>query len=206
MFFSYRAHYGKNHVNLEREVKILNRIKTQRSKENSNYTKTVITLSLLANVIILLLFFSPLGYKGEVNFNITIFPRINAVLNSFTFIFLIAALIFIKKHNIKLHRAFILAAFSSTILFLFSYLTYHFLSQETTHYGGEGLAKYFYYIILTSHSILAGIVVPLALFSLIWGLTMQTQKHRKIVRWTMPIWLYVSLTGVLVYLLISPYY
>ncbi|MGW6109135.1 DUF420 domain-containing protein, partial [Bacillus subtilis] len=79
-------------------------------------------------------------------------------------------------------------------------------SQETTHYGGEGLAKYFYYIILTSHSILAGIVVPLALFSLIWGLTMQTQKHRKIVRWTMPIWLYVSLTGVLVYLLISPYY
>ncbi|MDI6582523.1 DUF420 domain-containing protein, partial [Bacillus subtilis] len=93
----------------------MNRIKTQRSKENSNYTKTVITLSLLAYVIILLLFFSPLEYKGEVNFNITIFHRINAVLNSFTFIFLIAALIFIKKHNLKLHRAFILAAFSSTI-------------------------------------------------------------------------------------------
>ncbi|MCY7752639.1 DUF420 domain-containing protein [Bacillus haynesii] len=178
-----------------------------RSTDKRNFTAPIITISIIANIIILLLFFSPLSYGGKVNFNLLIFPRINAVLNSFTFIFLLVALYAIRKKNIKTHKRFILAAFTTTILFLISYLTYHFLSGgETTHYEGEGFLKYFYYFILTSHSFFAGIVVALALFSLVWGLTLQVDKHRKIARWTMPIWLYVSFTGVLVYLLISPYY
>ncbi|HWO96936.1 MAG TPA: DUF420 domain-containing protein [Bacillus sp. (in: firmicutes)] len=176
------------------------------SKKNRNYTPHVVGLSIVVNAIILLLFFSPIGYRGEVTFDLTIFPRINAVLNSFTFIFLCAALYAIKKKNITVHKRFIIAAFTTTLLFCVSYLSYHYLSAETTRFGGEGLLRTFYFFILITHSVLAAIIVPLALFSLIWGLTNQVEKHRKIVRWSMPIWLYVSFTGVLVYLMISPYY
>lgn len=176
------------------------------SENNRSYTPLVVGLSIVVNAIILLLFFSPIGYRGEVTFDLTIFPRINAVLNSFTFIFLCVALYAIKKKNITVHKRFIFAAFTTTLLFCVSYLSYHYLSVETTHYGGEGFMRTLYFFILITHSFLAAIIVPLALFSLIWGLTNQLEKHRKIVRWSMPIWLYVSFTGVIVYLMISPYY
>ncbi len=89
--------------------------------------------------------------------------------------------------------------------FCVSYLSYHYLAPAT-HFGGEGFIKYVYFIILITHIILAAIIVPLALFALVFGFTNQLTRHRKIVRWTMPIWLYVSLSGVIVYLMISPYY
>lgn len=177
-----------------------------RPTTKKNYTAVIVTLSVVVNALILLLFFSPIGYRGEVTFDIKIFPRLNAIFNSFTFVFLLAALYAIKKRNITLHKRFVLAAFTTTILFAVSYLTYHYLSVETTRYGGEGFMRSFYFFILITHSVLAAIIVPLALFSLVWGWTNQLEKHRKIVRWSMPIWLYVSSTGVLVYLLISPYY
>ncbi|MFD3448846.1 DUF420 domain-containing protein [Microbacteriaceae bacterium 4G12] len=175
------------------------------SQNGRNYTGIVVSLSIIVNALILFLFFGPVGHKGEVSFDTSILPRINAILNSFTFVFLVAALFFIKKKNITLHKRFILAAFTTTLLFCVSYLTHQYLAQPT-HYGGEGFLRYLYFTILISHSILAAIIVPLALFSLIWGWTGQTAKHRKIVRWSMPIWLYVSFTGVIVYLMISPYY
>jgi putative membrane protein len=84
-------------------------------------------------------------------------------------------------------------------------VTYHYLT-ESTSYGGGGPLKYVYFFILITHILLAIVIVPLALITVTRGLNMQVEKHRKIARWTMPIWLYVSLTGVLVYLLISPYY
>jgi putative membrane protein len=127
-------------------------------------------------------------------------------LNSFTFIFLVAALISIFRKNINAHKGFILAAFTSTLLFLVSYLTFHYISTETATFGGEGIVRPIYFFILITHSFLAAIIVPLALFALVWGWTMQVEKHKKIVRWTMPIWLYVSLTGVIVYLFMAPYY
>jgi Predicted membrane protein len=173
---------------------------------NKNYTAAIIAISLIANIVILLLFFSPLGYKGDIDFDLTVFPRINGVLNSFTFIFLLAALIAIIRKNVKLHKGFILAAFSSTLLFLVSYLTFHYMSSETATFGGEGIVRPIYFFILISHSILAAIIVPLALFTLVWGWTNQLRKHRRIARWTMPIWLYVSLTGVVVFLMMEPYY
>lgn len=176
------------------------------AKSSRNFTGLIIAISVVANIIILLLFFSPLGYEGAVSFDISIFPRLNAIFNSFTFIFLIAALIAIMKKNIKVHRTFVLLAFSTTFLFLISYLTFHYISPETATYGGHGTIRAIYFFILITHSILAALVVPLALFALVWGWTMQVGKHKKIVRWTMPIWLYVSLTGVIVYLMMSPYY
>lgn len=173
---------------------------------NKNYAIPITIISLVAIIIISLLFFSPLGYQGEVHFDTSIFPRLNAVLNSFTFIFLLAALIAIIKKNVKVHKSFILAAFSSTLLFLVSYLTFHYISTESATYGGQGILRPIYFTILISHSILAAVIVPLALFTLVWGWTNQLKKHRRIARWTMPIWLYVSITGVLVYLFMAPYY
>lgn len=115
-------------------------------------------------------------------------------------------MISIFRKNINAHKGFILAAFTSTLLFLVSYLTFHYISTETATFGGEGIVRPIYFFILITHSFLAAIIVPLALFALVWGWTMQVEKHKKIVRWTMPIWLYVSLTGVIVYLFMAPYY
>lgn len=169
-----------------------------------NYTPWIVGLSIAVNVLVVILFLLP-EYKGEVGFDITILPLLNAVLNSFTFVFLLAALIFILQKNVKVHRRFIFAAFTTTALFLLSYVTYHGLS-ESTSFGGEGIIRPIYFFILITHIILAAAIVPLALISVARGLNMQVEKHRKIARWTMPIWLYVSLTGVIVYLMISPYY
>lgn len=169
-----------------------------------NYTPIIITLTVVINIIIAALFFIPKQDK-DIPFDVTLLPRLNAIFNSFTFIFLLAALFFILRKNIKMHRNFILAAFTTTTLFLVTYLTYHYIAPSTS-YGGEGMLKSIYYFVLISHISLAPVVVALALFSLVWGLTRKIEKHRKISRWTMPIWLYVSLSGVIVYILISPYY
>lgn len=189
------------HINRKKGVTNL----TDRSTTQKSYAPIVITLSVLVNAIILFLFFGPVGHKGEVHFDVTILPMLNAIFNSFTFVFLVAALFSIIKKNVKLHRGFILAAFTTTLLFCVSYLTYHYLAPST-HFGGEGIIKYVYFFILITHIILAAVIVPLALFSLVYGFTNQLTRHRKIVRWTMPIWLYVSLSGVIVYLMIAPYY
>ncbi|MFE1242612.1 DUF420 domain-containing protein [Fictibacillus sp. NPDC058756] len=169
-----------------------------------NYTPLIIGLSIAINVLVAVLFFLP-EYEGEIVFDVTLLPRLNAIFNSFTFVFLLAALYFIKQKNITLHKRFIFAAFTSTTFFLLSYVTYHYLT-ESTSYGGEGPLKYIYFFILITHILLAIVIVPLALITVTRGLNMQVEKHRKIARWTMPLWLYVSLTGVLVYLMIAPYY
>lgn len=145
------------------------------------------------------------GGKEVEAFDITILPLLNAIFNSFTFLFLVAALISILKKNVKLHQRFIYAAFGTTSLFLVTYVAYHYLA-ESTAYGGSGFMAGLYYFILFSHIILAAAIVPLALTSVARAWNMENERHRKIARWTMPIWLYVSLTGVLVYILISPYY
>ncbi|EIT83668.1 hypothetical protein A374_19150 [Fictibacillus macauensis ZFHKF-1] len=169
-----------------------------------NYTPLVIILSIAINVIVAVLFFMP-KYNGDVSFNIYILPRFNAIFNSFTFVFLLAALFFILRKNIKMHRRFIFAAFTTTFLFLLFYVTYHFLAP-TTHYGGGSPWRGIYFFILVTHVFLAALIVPLALITVTRGLNMKVEKHKKIARWTMPLWLYVSLTGVIVYLMISPYY
>jgi putative membrane protein len=169
-----------------------------------DYTTGIAIFSTLLIVIIAILFFLP-EYEGEVTFDVTILPLLNAVFNCFTFTFLLCSLYSIKKKNIALHRNFIMAAFMTTALFLVCYVVYHFLT-EPTKFGGADWLKYIYLFILLTHITLAIVNVPLALLSVTRGLNMQVEKHRKIARWTMPIWLYVSSTGVIVYLLISPYY
>ncbi|MEK3881959.1 DUF420 domain-containing protein [Paenibacillus sp. PL2-23] len=172
--------------------------------KEKNYTPIVAVLTVVIVALVAILFFLP-AYNGEVGFDVLLLPLLNAIFNSFTFVSLLIALIAIMKKNVRMHRAFILMAFVTTTLFLVSYVTYHYLT-ESTPYGGEGLLKGIYLFVLLTHIVLAIVVVPLALMSLARGLANQVDKHRRIARWTMPIWLYVSLTGVIVYLMISPYY
>jgi putative membrane protein len=182
---------------------------TNISSENTkqrNYNPLIWSLSVIAVVIILGINYIPRSTTGTIaGMQLTVLPLLNAILNGFAFIFLVFALVMIKKKNIKAHRNFILAAFTATILFLISYLTYHAMAGSTS-FGGEGMMKMTYYFVLITHVILSTALLPLSLFTLAKGLNMEVAKHRKIARWTMPIWLYVSFTGVLVYIMISPYY
>jgi putative membrane protein len=132
-------------------------------------------------------------------------PHLNALLNSLTSVFLVAAYYFIKKKNISMHRKLMTGAFGMGSVFLVSYVLYH-LTNPSTPYENEGLLKTIYYFLLISHVVLAAVVVPFVLYAMYFGLTMQVQKHKKVVKWTWPIWLYVSVSGVLVYFMISPFY
>lgn len=178
----------------------------QNNPKQRNYNPVIWILSIVIVGVIIGTYFLPKSTDGTLlGVELTVLPLLNAIFNTFTFLFLIAALIMIKQKNIPMHRNFIIAAFTTTFLFCISYLTYHSMA-ESTSYGGEGILAYVYYFILITHIVLAAVIVPLALITLGRGLNMQVEKHRKIARWTMPLWLYVSFTGVVVYLMISPYY
>lgn len=169
-----------------------------------NYKPMIITLSIILIGAIGVLSGVP-GVENFDAFDVTILPMLNAIFNSFTFLFLVCALIAILKGNVKVHSHFIYGAFGTTFLFLISYVAFHYLSPSTP-FGGSGFLAGFYYFILISHILLAAAIVPLALTTVTRAWNMENERHKKIARWTMPIWLYVSFTGVLVYVLIRPYY
>jgi len=133
-------------------------------------------------------------------------PTINALLNSLSAAFLIAGFIFIRRRQIARHRAMMISAFVTSTLFLATYLTYHFTTHLVTKFQGEGLARIVYLTILISHSVLAVAVPPLAIITLFRGLKLKVERHRAIARWTLPLWLYVSVTGVVVYLMLYHFY
>ena len=146
-------------------------------------------------------------------------PLLNAFLNGTCSLLLIASLYFIKKKNIPAHKKINLTAFFLSSVFLVSYILYHFFSEEVkygdTNHDGlldatetavTGSIRAFYIILLLSHILFAALVLPFILISFYFGLNMKIPQHKKIVRWSYPIWLYVTVTGVIVYLMISPYY
>lgn len=132
-------------------------------------------------------------------------PKLNAIINGTCSALLLLSLYYIRQRNIAKHKKINVITFVLSALFLVSYITFHYFVKETT-YGGQGILKYVYYFILITHIVLAAFVLPLILLSFHRGLQMQVQKHKKIVRWSFPIWLYVTVTGVIVYLMIAPYY
>lgn len=125
-------------------------------------------------------------------------PALNAALNSLSAVFLLAGFFFIKARNPSAHRACMLTAFGCSIVFLVSYLTYHY-QVGSVSFKGQGWIRPVYFTILLTHTILATAVVPLALVTLFRALRERFDAHRRIARWTFPIWLYVSVTGVVVY-------
>lgn len=132
-------------------------------------------------------------------------PLLHAIINGSCSLLLIASLSAIKAKKVALHKRLNLTAFFLSVVFLLSYVTYHFLVPETS-YGGEGFLKYLYYTILITHIVGAAVVLPLILLSFWHGLQNQVEKHKKVVRFSYPIWLYVTTTGVIIYLMISPFY
>ncbi|WP_118193726.1 DUF420 domain-containing protein [Albibacterium indicum] len=132
-------------------------------------------------------------------------PTLNAIINGTCTILLLISYYFIRRKNIRMHKTLNITTFILSCLFMVSYLIFHSAGMETK-FGGQGTIRYVYFFILITHIILAAIVLPLVLLSFYRGMMMQVEKHKKLVRWSFPIWLYVTISGVLVYLMISPYY
>lgn len=131
----------------------------------------------------------------------SIFPAINATLNGSSAVLLVSARTMIKRGRIAVHRALMLAAVGTSTLFLISYLYYH-AHVGNVHFQGQGWSRPVYFSILISHTILATVIVPLVIITLSRGLRQRFDRHRAIARWTYPLWLYVSVTGVVIYLML----
>jgi uncharacterized membrane protein YozB (DUF420 family) len=132
-------------------------------------------------------------------------PAINATLNGVAAVLLIVGYTLIRRGRIAQHRAVMLTAFGTSIMFLISYLVYH-AHVGSKHFPGQGPVRFVYFAILVSHTVLAATVPVLALITLSRGLSARYDRHRAIARWTLPIWLYVSVTGVVVYLMLYQLY
>lgn len=138
-------------------------------------------------------------------FDVHIFAKINAIINSLVSILLLAGIIAVKSRSYNLHRNIMLASIVLSVLFLVSYICHHLFSGDTK-FGGTGAIRSVYFFILITHIILAASVLPFILFTAYRAMIAEYPKHTKLARITWPIWLYVSVTGVVVYLMISPYY
>ena len=135
----------------------------------------------------------------------TYLPHINGVINSMTSILLVVGYYFIRQKNVAAHRATMLMAFALGALFLVGYVLYH-ISNQSTSFGGQGWIRPVYYFLLISHISLSVVVLWFVLRAVYFALTKQFVQHKQMTRWALPIWLYVSTTGVIVYLMIRPYY
>jgi putative membrane protein len=172
--------------------------------KQKKYNSVIWILTLAINGLIALSYFLPKidFFKG---YDFNILPLLNAILNGSTFMALLIALFAIKRKNVRIHKRFVLLAFCFTAAFLFFYLLYHF-SVPSAKFGGVGFIRHIYFFLLITHIFLAALIVPLALITISYGFNDKIEAHRKVAYWTMPIWLYVSFTGVIIYVLISPYY
>lgn len=148
---------------------------------------------------------SKVKLEVDLGFDIHVFALINAVINSAVSILLVWALVAVKNKNYQLHKNIMFGAILLSVLFLVSYIAHHLLAGDTI-YGGEGNIRYFYYFILITHIFLAAIILPFILFTAYRSLTGEYASHKKLAKYTWPLWLYVSVTGVIVYMMISPYY
>lgn len=166
------------------------------------YKRLIIAVSMLIPALVTALVFVKIPVEGV---NLLFFPKFHATLNSITSVLLVSGFFFIKRKNIIAHKTCMFGAIGMSVLFLLSYVFYHTIS-EPTKYGGEGIMRPLYFFILITHIVLAAAILPAVLLTVYRALTNQIPAHRKIARWTFPVWLYVAVTGVLVYLMMAPYY
>jgi len=169
---------------------------------DKKYIPVITTLSILIPVAVAILMILPETDSAK---SMNELPLFHATLNGMTAFFLLLGYYFIRNKKRVIHKYCMLIAFALSSVFLVSYVIYHFNTGHTP-FGGEGFIRPVYFFILITHIVLATTIVPMALLSIYRGLSDQVAKHRKIAKWTFPIWLYVAITGVLVYLLMRPYY
>lgn len=169
--------------------------------------KTANLLIILFSVIVFVavVFLSKIKLELNLPFNVHLFAKFNALINSAVSFLLLVGLLSVKRGRYALHKKVMLTAMVLSFLFLVSYICHHLLSDSTV-FGGEGTIRYVYYFILITHIILAAIILPFILFTSYRALVAEFTAHKKLARITWPIWFYVSVTGVIVYLMISPYY
>ena len=167
----------------------------------SNHKPLIIILSLVVPILVGLLYITPKINGFEINF----LPLVNATINGTVFFTLIFAIRAIKNGNRELHKKLMYSALALSTIFLLSYVVHH-STHDPVSYGGQGFLKYLYYFILISHITLSAVIIPLVLVTLSRALKENFKGHKHIAKITFPIWLYVSATGVLVYIFISPYY
>jgi len=170
------------------------------NNSDKKYNKLIITLSIAIPLIVAILF----GVKIDVDLPIFL-PPIYASINAITALILIVAVWAIKNKKKKLHEGLMKTAIGFSVIFLVLYVAYH-MTSSSTPYGGEGMLKYFYFFILISHILLSIIVIPFVLITFVRAITNDIERHKKIARITFPLWLFVAISGVVVYLMISPYY
>jgi putative membrane protein len=141
----------------------------------------------------------------DLGFDVHVFAKINAVINSIVAVLLVAGLVAAKRRQYSTHKTIMLTAMALSLLFLVSYILHHLFAGETT-FGGTGAIRYVYYVILATHIVLAAVILPFILFTAYRALIGENAAHRKLAKKTWPVWFYVAVTGPVVYLLISPYY
>ena len=163
----------------------------------------IIAVSIIVFIAISVL--SRVKLEVELGFDEHLFAKINAAINSTVSVLLLAGLFTVRNKNYLLHKRIMIVAIILSSLFLVSYICHHLFTGETK-FGGEGTIRYIYYFILGTHIVLAGIILPFILFTAYRSMVGEYAKHKKLARITWPIWLYVAVTGVAVYFMISPYY
>ncbi|MEM8507806.1 MAG: DUF420 domain-containing protein [Bacteroidota bacterium] len=170
-------------------------------KQEKKVKLWITILSIAVPVVVAILF----GYKIPNAKPLTFLPPIYATINGLTAILLIVAVVAIKNGKQRLHQKLMTSCILCSVLFLVMYVAYH-MTSDSTPYGGEGLLRGLYFFILISHILLSIAVIPLVLITYSKTYLKDFVAHRKWARYTFPIWLYVAVTGVIVYLMISPYY
>lgn len=170
-----------------------------------NIFRLIFSVSIIVFILVLILNRKILPRPEVPPSFIYVLPKMNAIINATCTVLLLTSFYFIRKKKIQIHKRLNITTFFLSSLFLVSYVVYHYFADETK-FPADNPLRPLYLTILTSHIILAALVLPLILISFYRGLNMQVPQHKKIVRWTFPIWLYVTITGVIVYLMISPYY
>ncbi|MDY7396235.1 DUF420 domain-containing protein [Aureibaculum sp. 2210JD6-5] len=164
------------------------------------YNKWIVVLSVVIPLVVAALF------KVKLDLELPIFlPPIYATINAFTAVLLIVAVWAIKNRKRILHERLMKTAIICSVIFLVLYVLYH-MTSDSTKFEGEGAVKYIYLFILLTHIVLSIVVIPFVLITYVRAITANFEKHKKIARFTFPLWLYVAVSGVIVYLMISPYY
>ncbi|HEX9826251.1 MAG TPA: DUF420 domain-containing protein [Flavobacteriaceae bacterium] len=169
------------------------------------YNKWIVVLSIAIPLVVALLFGINLRDMGFDVKPLTFLPPIYATINGFTAVILLIAFWAIKNKHIVLHENLMTTAIGCSAAFLVMYVAYH-MTSDSTKFGGEGAIKYLYYFILLTHILLSIVIIPFVLITYVRAITNDIERHKKIAKITFPMWLYVAITGVIVYVMISPYY
>jgi putative membrane protein len=172
---------------------------------DKKYSKIITLVSIAIPAAVVVLFsvrLKDFGFNVE---PLSFLPPIYAAINGITALILISGVLAIKNGKRKLHQSLMTSAIVLSLLFLVMYIAYH-MTAESTKFGGEGAIKYVYFFILITHISLSIAIIPLVMITYVRTLAEQFDRHKKIAKITFPIWLYVAVTGVIVYLMISPYY